>query len=112
MSDFQSLLTHDFKRRQTAKKPRQFRAFEKQSAVADTLTGVTTGCQMSAALVHVKTPFEPQHNQLGAPVDRHSTTSRSLALVHDWLEAPGGGEAVLASLLHLFPGAPVFTLVD
>jgi glycosyltransferase involved in cell wall biosynthesis len=112
MSDFQSLLTHDFKRRQTAKKPRQFRAFEKQSAVADTLTGVTTGCQMSAALVHVKTPFEPQHNQLGAPVDRHSTTSRSLALVHDWLEAPGGGEGGLASLRHLFPGAPVFTLVD
>ncbi len=36
----------------------------------------------------------------------------SVALVHDWLDAPGGGEAVLASLLRLFPGAPVFTLVD
>ena len=36
----------------------------------------------------------------------------SIALVHDWLDAPGGGEAVLASLLRLFPGAPVFTLVD
>lgn len=36
----------------------------------------------------------------------------SIALVHDWLDAPGGGEAVLASLLALFPGAPVFTLVD
>jgi glycosyltransferase involved in cell wall biosynthesis len=36
----------------------------------------------------------------------------SIALVHDWLDAPGGGEAVLASLLRIFPGAPVFTLVD
>lgn len=36
----------------------------------------------------------------------------SIALVHDWLDAPGGGEAVLASLLRLFPDAPVFTLVD
>jgi glycosyltransferase involved in cell wall biosynthesis len=36
----------------------------------------------------------------------------SIALVHDWLDAPGGGEALLASLLELFPGAPVFTLVD
>jgi glycosyltransferase involved in cell wall biosynthesis len=35
-----------------------------------------------------------------------------VALVHDWLEAPGGGEVVLASLLQLFPEAPVFTLVD
>ena len=36
----------------------------------------------------------------------------SVALVHDWLESPGGGEAVLSSLLQIFPGAPVFTLVD
>ena len=36
----------------------------------------------------------------------------SIALVHDWLDAPGGGEAVLASLVELFPDAPVFTLVD
>ena len=36
----------------------------------------------------------------------------SIALVHDWLDAPGGGEAVLASLLRLFPDAPVYTLVD
>lgn len=37
---------------------------------------------------------------------------KNVALVHDWLEAPGGGEAVLSSLLQLFPDAPVFTLVD
>jgi glycosyltransferase involved in cell wall biosynthesis len=37
---------------------------------------------------------------------------KSIALVHDWLESPGGGEAVLSSLLQLFPQAPVFTLVD
>jgi glycosyltransferase involved in cell wall biosynthesis len=36
----------------------------------------------------------------------------SIALVHDWLDAPGGGEAVLASLTRLFPDAPVLTLVD
>ena len=36
----------------------------------------------------------------------------SIALVHDWLDRPGGGEAVLASLVALFPQAPVFTLVD
>lgn len=37
---------------------------------------------------------------------------KRVALVHDWLESPGGGEAVLSSLLRLFPEAPVFTLVD
>ena len=37
---------------------------------------------------------------------------QSVALVHDWLDRPGGGEAVLSSFLQLFPGAPVFTLVD
>jgi glycosyltransferase involved in cell wall biosynthesis len=35
-----------------------------------------------------------------------------VALVHDWLEAPGGGEHVLSALLEIFPAAPVFTLVD
>ena len=32
--------------------------------------------------------------------------------MHDWLDRPGGGEAVLASLVELFPRAPIFTLVD
>jgi glycosyltransferase involved in cell wall biosynthesis len=36
----------------------------------------------------------------------------SVALVHDWLDAPGGGEAVLESLVQLFPQAPIYTLVD
>ncbi|HET9762220.1 MAG TPA: glycosyltransferase, partial [Casimicrobiaceae bacterium] len=35
-----------------------------------------------------------------------------VALVHDWLDAPGGGESVLSSLLQIYAGAPVFTLVD
>ena len=35
-----------------------------------------------------------------------------IALVHDWLDTWGGGEAVLAELLHAFPGADVYTLVD
>lgn len=42
----------------------------------------------------------------------NSTLRPSLALVHDWLDAPGGGEAVLSSLLRIFPNAPVYTLVD
>lgn len=32
-----------------------------------------------------------------------------LALVHDWLNQIGGAEDVLETLVHLFPGAPVFT---
>ena len=39
-------------------------------------------------------------------------TAVSIALVHDWLEAPGGGEAVLAELLRMYPGADVYALVD
>jgi glycosyltransferase involved in cell wall biosynthesis len=35
-----------------------------------------------------------------------------VALVHDWLDTWGGGEAVLAELLLAFPGADVHTLVD
>ena len=35
-----------------------------------------------------------------------------VALVHDWLESWGGGENVLVELLHAYPGADVFTLVD
>jgi glycosyltransferase involved in cell wall biosynthesis len=35
-----------------------------------------------------------------------------VALVHDWLDVWGGGEAVLAGLVQLFPNADVFTLVD
>jgi len=36
----------------------------------------------------------------------------SIALVHDWLDAPGGGEAVFAELLRMYPKADVYTLVD
>ena len=32
--------------------------------------------------------------------------------MHDWLEAPGGGEAVLAELLRMYAGADVYALVD
>lgn len=35
-----------------------------------------------------------------------------VALVHDWLDTWAGGEQVLEELAMLFPGAPVFTLVD
>jgi len=35
-----------------------------------------------------------------------------VALVHDWLEAPGGGELVFRELRHLYPHADVYALVD
>ncbi|HVO89613.1 MAG TPA: glycosyltransferase [Casimicrobiaceae bacterium] len=35
-----------------------------------------------------------------------------VALVHDWLDVPGGGELVLARFMRLFPDADTFTLVD
>lgn len=34
-----------------------------------------------------------------------------VAFVHEWLTSYGGAERVLESMLELFPGAPVFTLV-
>jgi len=34
-----------------------------------------------------------------------------VAVVHDWLMAPGGSEAILLELLAMFPGAEVFTSV-
>src|SRR6185369_11156786 len=34
-----------------------------------------------------------------------------IALVHDWLTGARGGEKVLESLSHLFPGADLYTLV-
>jgi glycosyltransferase involved in cell wall biosynthesis len=38
--------------------------------------------------------------------------SRTVAIVHDWLETPGGAELVLQELLAVFPGADVFTMID
>lgn len=35
-----------------------------------------------------------------------------VALVHDWLDTWAGGEQALEALATLFPGAPLFTLVD
>lgn len=35
-----------------------------------------------------------------------------VAIVHDWLETPGGAELVLEELLSVFPGADVFTMID
>ena len=35
-----------------------------------------------------------------------------IALVHDWLDTPGGGELVLAQLLRVYPDADLHTLVD
>ena len=35
-----------------------------------------------------------------------------VALVHDWLDTWGGAENVLGELLHLYPRADLYTLVD
>ena len=35
-----------------------------------------------------------------------------IGIVHDWLDTWGGSEAALGELLHLFPGADLFSLVD
>lgn len=44
--------------------------------------------------------------------DLRFSTVPNVALVHDWLDTWAGGEQVLEELATLFPGAPVFTLVD
>jgi hypothetical protein len=36
----------------------------------------------------------------------------SIALVHDWLDAPGWRGAVFAEVLRMYPNADVYTLVD
>lgn len=35
-----------------------------------------------------------------------------VAVVHDWLVANGGAEKVLAEILHLYPQADLYTLID
>lgn len=35
-----------------------------------------------------------------------------VAIVHDWLETPGGAELVLEELIGLFPRADLFTMID
>jgi len=37
---------------------------------------------------------------------------RRIAVVHDWLDTWGGGENVLAQILHAYPDADLFSLVD
>ncbi len=39
-------------------------------------------------------------------------THVKVAIVHDWLETPGGAELVLKELLAVYPGADVFTMID
>src|ERR1017187_4021699 len=41
-----------------------------------------------------------------------SLSAARVAIVHDWLETPGGSELVLEELLAVFPGADVFTMID
>jgi len=43
---------------------------------------------------------------------RSPLSEARVAIVHDWLETPGGAELVLEELLAVFPGAHVFTMLD
>src|SRR5258708_2973641 len=49
-----------------------------------------------------------------APAKRAALTLETarVAIVHDWLETPGGAELVLSELLAVFPRADVFTMID
>jgi len=38
--------------------------------------------------------------------------SKKVAIVHDWLSVNGGAEVVLKHLLHLYPQADIYTMVD
>lgn len=38
--------------------------------------------------------------------------SKKVAIVHDWLCVDGGAEVVLKHLLHIFPKADIYTIVD
>jgi glycosyltransferase involved in cell wall biosynthesis len=43
--------------------------------------------------------------------ERMDHNEPSIAFIHDWLTAKGGSEKVLEAALHLYPQAPVYTLV-
>ncbi|WP_410014355.1 hypothetical protein [Sodalis sp. C49] len=35
-----------------------------------------------------------------------------IAIIHDWLVNPGGGEKVLGAIIKAFPTAQIYTMVD
>ena len=37
---------------------------------------------------------------------------KRVAIIHDWLDEPGGAEKVLEQICNIFPDAPIYTLVD
>jgi glycosyltransferase involved in cell wall biosynthesis len=51
------------------------------------------------------------HDAAGKATHRRFTLLK-VAVVHDWLDTWRGGERVLAEILHIFPGADLFALVD
>jgi glycosyltransferase involved in cell wall biosynthesis len=54
----------------------------------------------------------PIPSRLATPAAGAAPDNPRVAVVHDWLETPGGAELVLDELLATFPGADVFTLID
>jgi glycosyltransferase involved in cell wall biosynthesis len=42
---------------------------------------------------------------------KEETKSMKVAIVHDWLTLPGGGERVIEQIVKIFPDAEIFTLV-
>ncbi|MDD5351223.1 MAG: glycosyltransferase [Chthoniobacteraceae bacterium] len=54
-------------------------------------------------------PIEPSIQAAREPLP---CPSRRVAIVHDWLPLYGGAERVLEQILHLFPQADLFTLME
>src|ERR1700733_5772790 len=53
--------------------------------------------------------------ELPTPFDNANTkclSSARIAIVHDWLPLYGGAERVLEQIIHLFPNAELFSIID
>jgi hypothetical protein len=46
------------------------------------------------------------------PPNRMSKSSLKVAVVHDWFNCIAGSEKVVKEIMHCFPDADVFSLVD
>ncbi len=58
------------------------------------------------------TEFEPPLTGIGGPHRPAGRTDLRIAIVHEWLDTYAGSERVLEQLLHCFPNADLFAVVD
>src|ERR1700761_9360870 len=61
-----------------------------------------------------RTPVKVTHTLVAKPKRRQIENGgiMEVAIVHDWLVAPGGAEKVLEQIIKCFPDADLFSLVD